>query len=169
MRFGATRYSPPSRSLDEIRSELAEQGGNGRRASRYASRHEYRSDGGGRRSGFWPSSAPDANRERMVDAALAAGRTAPRGTTGAEAAGLRTGDDVRHVKFGEGVIIMIEGDGDKAGAVVGFGEGGEKRLLGAWSPLEKLGCPRCSSAPAWSRGTTSPWGRSSSAWPGCMA
>jgi DNA helicase-2/ATP-dependent DNA helicase PcrA len=139
MLFGSTQYNPPSRFLDEIPSELVEQRGNGRRASRYASRHDYRSDGGGRRSGFWPSSAPDANRERMVDAALAAGRTAPRGTTGAEAAGLRTGDDVRHAKFGEGVIIMIEGDGDKAEAVVRFRDVGEKRLLLAWSPLEKLG------------------------------
>ena len=52
--------------------------------------------------------------------------------------GLRTGDDVRHAKFGDGVIIMIEGDGDKAEAVVRFPDVGEKRLLLAWSPLQRL-------------------------------
>ena len=52
--------------------------------------------------------------------------------------GLRIGDDVRHAKFGEGVIMLIEGDGDKAEAVVRFPDVGEKRLLLAWSPLERL-------------------------------
>jgi DNA helicase-2/ATP-dependent DNA helicase PcrA len=51
---------------------------------------------------------------------------------------LRIGDDVRHGKFGEGVILSIEGQGDKAEAVVRFREAGERRLLLAWSPLEKL-------------------------------
>ena len=45
---------------------------------------------------------------------------------------------MRHAKFGEGVIIGIEGQGDKAEAVVRFRDVGEKRLLLAWSPLEKL-------------------------------
>ena len=71
----------------------------------------------------------------------------PRGPTpsGAEALGLRVGDDVRHGKWGEGVILDIEGGGDKAEAVVRFPEVGEKRLLLAWAPLEKAGpVTRCS-------------------------
>ena len=52
--------------------------------------------------------------------------------------GLRIGDDVRHAKFGEGVILAIEGEGDKAEAVVRFRGVGEKRLLLAWSPLQRL-------------------------------
>uniref|UniRef100_UPI002FE087A0 hypothetical protein n=1 Tax=Rhabdothermincola sp. TaxID=2820405 RepID=UPI002FE087A0 len=70
-----------------------------------------------------------------VDAALV-----PRGPqpSGADALGLRVGDDVRHAKFGEGVIIGLEGSGDKAEAVVHFREAGERRLLLAWAPLEKL-------------------------------
>jgi DNA helicase-2/ATP-dependent DNA helicase PcrA len=59
-------------------------------------------------------------------------------TTGAEALGLRVGDDVRHGTFGEGVITDLVGQGDKAEAVVQFREKGEKRLLLSWSPLEKL-------------------------------
>jgi len=48
------------------------------------------------------------------------------------------GDDVRHQKFGEGVIIDIVGAGDKAEARVRFREAGEKQLLLSWAPLEKL-------------------------------
>jgi DNA helicase-2/ATP-dependent DNA helicase PcrA len=51
---------------------------------------------------------------------------------------LRIGDDVFHDKFGEGVIIGLEGVGDKAEAVVRFREAGERRLLLAWAPLRKL-------------------------------
>ena len=52
--------------------------------------------------------------------------------------GLRVGDDVRHAKLGEGVILDIEGEGDKAEAIVRFPGVGEKRLLLAWAPLEKI-------------------------------
>jgi DNA helicase-2/ATP-dependent DNA helicase PcrA len=52
--------------------------------------------------------------------------------------GLRVGDDVRHTKWGEGVIIDIEGVGDKAEAVIRFPDVGEKRLLLSWAPLEKV-------------------------------
>jgi len=58
--------------------------------------------------------------------------------SGAEALGLRVGDDVRHAKWGDGVIIDIEGQGDKAEATVRFPDAGEKRLLLSWAPLEKL-------------------------------
>ena len=57
---------------------------------------------------------------------------------GAEAMGLRVGDDVRHAKFGEGVILDIVGAGDKAEAIVRFPDVGEKRLLLSWAPLQKV-------------------------------
>jgi DNA helicase-2/ATP-dependent DNA helicase PcrA len=133
--FGSTQYNPPSRFLDEIPVELVEHLGDGRRTSGRAS---YRSDGGGRRQGWqpWAERMADAGRERIVDAAISAGRRPA--STGAETMGLRIGDDVRHAKFGEGVIMLIEGEGDKAEAVVRFPDVGEKRLLLAWSPLERL-------------------------------
>ena len=57
---------------------------------------------------------------------------------GAEQLGLRVGDDVRHEKFGDGVIVDIEGSGDKAEAVVRFRDFGEKRLLLVWAPLQRV-------------------------------
>src|SRR3954468_7103096 len=135
--FGSTQYNPPSRFLDEIPTELVEHMGEGRRTS---GRSSYRSDGGGRRESWtaWNERMADAGRERIVDAAISAGRRSAVTATGAEAMGLRTGDDVRHAKFGDGVILMIEGDGDKAEAVVRFPDAGEKRLLLAWSPLQRI-------------------------------
>jgi DNA helicase-2/ATP-dependent DNA helicase PcrA len=136
--FGATSYNAPSRFIEEIPSHLVDQRGGGRRLSGRAS---YRTDGGGRRDGFWSNELDPraaASRERIVDHAMEAGRRAPVGTTGAEALGLRIGDDVRHGKFGEGVILAIRGEGDKAEATVRFRGLGEKTLLLAWSPLEKI-------------------------------
>ena len=122
--FGSTQYNPPSRFLDEIPSELVEHMGEGRRTSGRAS---YRSDSGRRESWTaWNDRMADAGRERIVDAALNAGQRPAATSTGAETMGLRTGDDVRHAKFGDGVIIMIEGDGDKAEAVVRFPDVGRE-------------------------------------------
>jgi DNA helicase-2/ATP-dependent DNA helicase PcrA len=139
MLFGSTQYNPPSRFLDEIPGELIEPCGD---RARGRSRSSYRSSG----SDSWgdrPRSGAgrgDEHRDRVVESALAAGRRpTPPSPSGAEGLGLRTGDDVRHAKFGEGVIIAIEGSGDKAEAVVRFRDIGEKRLLLAWSPLARVG------------------------------
>ena len=56
----------------------------------------------------------------------------------AEQLGLHVGDDVTHEKFGEGVILDVIGEGDKAEAVVRFRDAGEKRLLLAWAPLQRV-------------------------------
>ena len=126
--FGGTQYNPPSRFLDEIPDGA---GARHRAAAGEPRRPHLR----GRRLGRRPATAIAANRERMVEAALR-----PRGPTpsGAEALGLRLGDDVRHPQFGEGVIIHVEGQGDKAEAVIRFRDVGEKRLLLSWAPLTKL-------------------------------
>jgi len=43
-----------------------------------------------------------------------------------------------HERWGEGVILDIEGRDEKAEAVVNFRDVGEKRLLLAWAPLTKV-------------------------------
>jgi len=82
-------------------------------------------------------SGPSAHRDAVVAAAMSA-PSVPMGARGAEGIGLRVGDDVAHDKFGEGVVIELIGDGDKTEAIVNFPEVGEKRLLLAWAPLQKI-------------------------------
>jgi DNA helicase-2/ATP-dependent DNA helicase PcrA len=127
MLYGATQYNPPSRFLDEIPSNLVHHA-EGSRETRIRER------GTSFGSGGWTSSV-HRNRDEIVERALRPKGPTPRG---AEALGLRIGDDVRHAKWGEGVIIDIEGSGDKAEATVHFADVGEKRLLLSWAPLEKV-------------------------------
>jgi DNA helicase-2/ATP-dependent DNA helicase PcrA len=143
--FGATQYNPPSRFLDEIPSELVTELHGRRRASRQggswgssgASTWGNRGYESSARGEMSPSRARrEAARERRVDAALHASEAATE-PIGAAGLGLRVGDDVRHAKWGEGVILDMEGSGDKAEALIRFPEVGEKRLLLAWAPLER--------------------------------
>ena len=147
--FGSTQYNPPSRFLDEIPTHLVESVQGSRRPSRTAGGSD-RSWGTGRASGGiwgagrarddddWTGSViGSGGRTHRDDAVEAALRPAPPSPSGADALGLAVGDDVRHAKFGEGVILAIEGAGDKAEAVIRFPTVGEKRLLLAWAPLEK--------------------------------
>jgi DNA helicase-2/ATP-dependent DNA helicase PcrA len=128
MLYGSTQYNTPSRFLDEIPAELLNHA-EGSRDTRPRQRGTTFGSGSG-----W-SSPVHRNREEIVERALQS--RAPAGH-GAEALGLRVGDDVRHSKWGEGVIIDIEGQGDKAEATVRFPDTGEKRLLLSWAPLEKI-------------------------------
>ena len=133
---GTTHYNPPSRFLDEIPNELIEEIGGSRmlrsrrdRSDRDTSGRTFGGGGGG-------GGRASETRDRMVEQALA---DANRPTqSGAEALGLRVGDGVRHGQWGEGVIVDIEGAGDKAEASVHFPSIGEKRLLLSWAPLEKI-------------------------------
>ncbi len=141
MMHGQTQYNPPSRFLEEIPSELlAAQGGNRMLRSRRDR------GGGGRTYGGGGDATPtgrtfgggagSSHADDVVEAALAAANKPT--PSGAEALGLKVGDDVRHTQWGEGVITDIAGVGDKAEASVYFGSVGEKRLLLGWAPLEKI-------------------------------
>ncbi|HEV7886403.1 MAG TPA: 3'-5' exonuclease, partial [Acidimicrobiales bacterium] len=113
--WGSTQYNPPSRFLKEIPEQLTRMV-EGRRA-------------------------PEAKgRAGIVEAAIRGSLRRPGAaatSTGAEAMGLKAGDDVVHGKWGEGVVLEIVGGGDKAEAVIRFPGVGEKRLLLAWAPLKK--------------------------------
>jgi DNA helicase-2/ATP-dependent DNA helicase PcrA len=130
MLFGATDYYPPSRFLSEIPEELVKVlGGGAERGRTYGTRRR----------------DPAEHRRAVAEAAMRPSPPPPSGTAigptgarGAEGIGLRVGDDVSHEKFGEGVIIELAGEGDKAEAVVHFRDVGEKRLLLAWAPLAKV-------------------------------
>ena len=140
--WGSTQYNPPSRFLKEIPEELMTIVEGGRRA---AGRERQRGFGfgGGRGMGGASSGAGPGwggGRDAIADAAYRAGQnpqSTPAKTKGAEQLGLKIGDDVVHAKFGEGVILDVKGEGDKAEATVRFPGVGEKILLLAWAPLKK--------------------------------
>ena len=79
-----------------------------------------------------------AARDRIVESAMRAARgDTPAKTKGAEALGLKIGDDVVHESWGEGVVVDMIGAGDRAEIVIRFPGVGEKRLLLAWAPLKR--------------------------------
>ncbi|MGQ0826110.1 MAG: DNA helicase PcrA [Actinomycetota bacterium] len=122
MLFGTTDYRPPSRFLDEIPAHLMMTVGEDERRGRGFGAHREA-----------VVAAAVRRRDRAVPTPMA--RDAG-GARGAEQLGLRVGDDVRHEKYGEGVIVDIQGTGDKAEARVQFRDGvGEKHLLLSWAPL----------------------------------
>ena len=122
MLFGATDYYPPSRFLSEIPEELMHVLGAG------AERGAADVVGPARPGAAPPGGGRGGDAPGAVDAP-----SGPTGARGAEGMGLRVGDDVSHDKFGEGVILELVGDGDKAEAVVHF------RDVGREAPAAGLG------------------------------
>jgi DNA helicase II / ATP-dependent DNA helicase PcrA len=127
MMFGSTDYRPPSRFLDEIPAELM----------MVIGEEEKRGKGLGRHRDAVVAAAV-RRQTAPADERPGSARQSTPGARGADQIGLRVGDDVSHERFGEGVIIDIEGSGDKAEAIVRFREAGEKRLLLVWAPLTRL-------------------------------
>ena len=142
MMHGQTQYNPPSRFLDEIPSELINEIG----GTRMLRSRRDRSGGGRTYGGGGGSEIPtgrtfggggrDSHSDDVVESAIAAANKPT--PSGAESIGLNVGDDVRHSQWGEGVIVEIDGVGDKAEASVHFPSVGPKRLLLSWAPLEKI-------------------------------
>ena len=164
--FGSTQYNPVSRFVHEIPEALIANVGEQRRSAagpswsggsfgsgygrgsggssdgndgdgsgatgrNWGSRRRERDDDGGRVFGS------RSHNEDIVDAALKAGKATPAKTTGAETLGLQVGDEIVHTRYGEGTIIEIIGEDDKASATVAFPGVGEKKFLLAFTPLKK--------------------------------
>ena len=135
MLHGTTQYNPPSRFLDEVPEHLV-QDADGSRARRKGSSF---GSSGSSFSARGREERREVQRESMVDAAMRrSGGPASTDGTGAHDLDLKVGDDVRHAKFGEGVIIDMTGTGEKTEARVRFPGVGEKQLLLSWAPLEKV-------------------------------
>jgi DNA helicase-2/ATP-dependent DNA helicase PcrA len=122
--FGQTQFNPPSRFLNELPVDLINlrEGGGGR------SRH-VRNRGGRPHSVIGlPGSQPSPEYEPSVP-----------GVPKREPLSIEAGDTVVHDKWGEGVVVNVEGGGGDALATIRFDEVGEKRLLLGYAPLKKLG------------------------------
>ena len=69
--------------------------------------------------------------------AFGAGTAPPVRSTGAEKLGLRVGERVVHDRFGEGVVLSVDGTGSHSRAAVNFDEHGTKQLVLAMTPLRR--------------------------------
>ena len=149
MLHGQTQYNPPSRFLDEIPPDLMVEAEGSRRAGARAG-----GGGGDRRSQTESSGGSDwfdpvpprhggpggsgAEPDGLV---FGSGSGPPRdpgpSSTMAHELGLKVGDDVVHRAWGDGLVLSVSGEGDRAEAVVRFAGRGDKRLLLAWAPLKR--------------------------------
>ncbi|MFV0525508.1 MAG: DNA helicase PcrA [Acidimicrobiales bacterium] len=134
--FGSTQYNPPSRFLGEIPDGLIEESSasRGRRRGRGATVFGRGSGGSGYGSARGAASG-FSGRNRLVETALSPSGPTPSGADGLD---LRVGGDVEHRKYGEGVVLDVRGSGDKTEVRVRFPSVGEKTLLLAWAPLERV-------------------------------
>ncbi len=81
-----------------------------------------------------PHLTVQAKRARRIPAKETAGRV----KSHVAATEIGTGDRVRHSHWGTGTVREVIGAGDRAEAVVTFDGEGDKRLLLAWAPLERV-------------------------------
>ena len=127
MLHGQTRYCLPSAFLDELPEALLQPLSTVPAWSTTVSGG--RGAGSHWNSGTW-STAPDVDMTTRVAARAAA--------SGQSAGGFQVGQNVRHAKFGAGVILAAEGRGDEARVQVRFGagQGGTKWLALAYAKLE---------------------------------
>ncbi len=122
--FGAPRYNPPSRFLDEIPGDLVD----------WERTDADRASFAGRTSAA--ASWAERHQEPGVVRLNPRGSGPPRGPRAPVS--VEAGDRVTHDAFGLGTVIRVEGTGDRAMAHVDFGSEGVKRLLLRFAPLEKL-------------------------------
>jgi DNA helicase-2/ATP-dependent DNA helicase PcrA len=123
MLHGQTRYSLPSRFLEEVPAPLL----------KWLTPRFSRSQpsGGFQRSNLWNSPGPrPSGFARDMGAAKTGFRAAP------ETGGFRIGQNVTHPKFGAGVIVDAEGQGNDARVQVNFGRAGVKWLAISVAKLE---------------------------------
>lgn len=128
---GSRQYNPPSRFLDEIPTELLD-----RKGSVDTGADEGR--GHMRGSADWSRTpVPDFRGRGRSVASTASEALRPAVREPKVSHNFSIGDDVVHPVFGEGVIIDLDGAGEKAEATVRFADRGTKVLALAWAPLTK--------------------------------
>ncbi|MCO5107455.1 MAG: UvrD-helicase domain-containing protein [Burkholderiaceae bacterium] len=135
MLHGQTRYSLRSRFLDELPPELLKW----LTPRQPAAPAAYREGWGGAWEGFGRQGAPRRARAGDDDTGRLSGaeqRAAQRFDRGVA---FRVGQSVAHARFGEGVIVGIEGSGDDARVQVNFGREGLKWLALSVARLEPVG------------------------------
>ena len=122
MLYGKSNYNRASRFINEIPAELLEElQGNGRVKQ--------------------SSNTLEKNRglsfqEFMAGTGTAAAKNAE--TTSAAYGDYQLGDTVRHKKWGDGVVVAVEGSGIEQEIKVAFPDKGIKDLIVQYAPIEKV-------------------------------
>jgi len=141
MLHGQTRYSVRSRFLDELPPALLKwltprglpAASAGWREGWGGAWEGFGRQGAAGRGRFTGARAGDADIGRLSGAEQRAAQKFDRGTA------FRVGQGVTHARFGEGVIVGIEGSGDDARVQVNFGREGLKWLALSVARLEPIG------------------------------
>ncbi len=106
--WGAPSYMPASRFLEEIPDDVIEWRNKSVSAPVFSRRREMPS----------PAARPTGKKSVSLN--------------------LVVGERVSHDTFGLGTVVSLSGEGDRAEAIINFGQYGEKRLLLRYAPVEKL-------------------------------
>ena len=141
--WGQSQYNPASQFLDEIPGELIQWeregtvrpvnpgwANDGIGSSRYGGSYW---GAGSSRNSRGAAASSTAGFDADVPASVVRGRVQPQ----KEVISVSPGDKVNHNAFGEGVVLSVEGVGDKSVAKVRFPVG-EKRLLLRYAPVTKV-------------------------------
>jgi len=127
MLHGQTRYGLRSRFVEELPAKAIHVLAPRLRAGTGpAPERSWPALAGGSTQADWPSAA---SRSAGMGAASAA-------ASSADTHGLRIGQGVRHAKFGDGVVVRLQGSGNDARAQINFGAFGVKELLLAVAKLQ---------------------------------
>src|SRR5690606_1764041 len=107
--WGAPSFNPASRFVNEVPAKLV----------------EWRTD-------------PDKSAWSAATRSTPAPAAAPKKSGGRAVPSLGPGDRGPHDAFGLGTVVSVDGVAEKTKVKIDFGSGGEKTLLLAYAPLEKL-------------------------------
>ncbi|MBE0506172.1 MAG: DNA helicase II [Marinospirillum sp.] len=117
--YGKENFCRPSRFLNELPAALL---------------HEVRLRSSVSRPMHFASERPRPAAARVGGA----GHPLSGGQESAQAANLRIGQRVEHTKFGVGIILHAEGEGDRTRLLINFESNGEKWLVLGFAPLTPL-------------------------------
>lgn len=119
--FGRTSYNPPSRFLEEIPQNLADSESEKTNIKPRSSAPAYTIPASGMKSAMLDgTSSPH-----------------PKAQSTASAGDYRVGDKVKHRKFGVGTVLSAQSMGKDMLLVIKFAVG-EKKLLAAYAPIDKI-------------------------------
>ena len=152
-RYGSDMPEPslPSRFLEEIPQHLLEAVGGSTRSSAESAHHRYGDESVRHysyededQSAYAPRAKSPDSIDNIARFFSSRGAPAPKSRpkldvpTPTGSTGMKSGQRVRHPKYGEGVVVRREGDGEDAKITVQFSKFGVKKLVEKFAQLERL-------------------------------